>query len=296
MVIHSRASMCIRLLLLVIFLGPLPALCQQKEVEAHGTCAIFISNARNMAFVVDSALTETNNSGEVTGHGLACKTWLPSSKIVAVTTGLFKDGPMFTGWDSQAKAKVWLRKLSADPTVYEIDTALRGWSRQLLEYLTGHPQIARLQKEGEIASLVVGFNVGSINHIFRERVIAHEGRALRDESESLRHAVPPQGDDLVYAGSCRNYIGVHGVHGIQISESEMNHLNKLADYMKSTRVNSAQQLGMMAVEYEQALISINRNNVKNPANIDAIGPPIQLATLPLGSNEWTVSFVAPCTD
>jgi hypothetical protein len=265
---------------------------QSDRHSSYGTCAIFVSNGRDMAMVVDSVLTEKSVLTTPL-HSLVCKTWLPNANIIAVTTGLWNAGPWFTGWDAQSSGREWLYDLPLNPTIDDVNISLRGWSDQLLTFLKKHPQLVP-QEEREIASLVVGFNVGKTNQIFRERVVSRKGKAERDENDSPRQSIPRGASAFMYAGSCRDYIAVNGQRGIQIAQADLDHLNKLAMDMRSAAIiSSAQQLGDLLRNYEQVLIDIN-NRYAASMNIDNIGPPIQLATLPFGSDRWVTSFAEPC--
>jgi hypothetical protein len=286
---NSRATIPV-VLFVALVLTPRVGITQ--AAYSHGTCAIFSSNHGNMAMVVDSAFTVTDSHGDVVGHELGCKTFLPNKITVAVTTGIASLGGIadqFARWDSEKSARSLLSNISADPTTAEVEFAMKSWSDKLIAHSKAHPGEIPT-KIGEVASLLVGFRSRGKAYIYRERVQIEKG---------VLSAVPARFDvnggyAVLYGGSCRNFILIDGKRPIQISVEEASRLNHDHDLLNSEKTDSALKLGEVSREYLQAFIDISTKHPSDPRNPTEIGPPIQLATLASNSDHWITPFVDPC--
>jgi hypothetical protein len=267
------------------------AWCQQ-QINVHGTCIILASNNGNMALAADSAISAYDQDGRYVGHSLGCKPWFPNKVTIAATSGQFRFGPPITGLDADLSALLLMGKVSSSSLPNEVDTALINWGAQITDYLQKNPQYVT-KKDGELASLSVGFRHESINYIYKQRITSHDRHVM---VEPVRFEAADDGIALLLSGSCRNYIrGGGGERAIEISPAEAVRLNNLASYIKSDQMTSVDQLGQTIVNYEQALIEISMNHPTDPNNKEEIGPPIQLATLPKDSSNWISSFSSPCS-
>jgi hypothetical protein len=265
--------------------------CQQADETSGGTCAVFLQKGKNLALVIDSAVTTFEGGVRLDRTKLACKVWLPNPGIVAATTGILDTGHSSTSWNSTATGRSWLRELPSNPTESQVNVALRGWGEQLMRYLATHP----IQHgNGEIASLVVGFRAGGKSHVFRERIAKYDGKIVRDDEESVRWVLNDGGASRLYTGSCRNFIPIDGHRPIEITRSESNALDGLGDESSNPQITSADQLGDLAIRFEELFSQISKNHATTPNSGDEIGPPFQLAVLPADSSEWITSFRDPC--
>jgi hypothetical protein len=274
-----------------LFLLTPVAHCQEINTSSGGTCAVFLQKGKNLALVIDSAVTTITDGIRVDQTKLACKVWLPNPGIVAATTGLLDTGHLITSWNATSTGRFWLKGLAPNPTENQVDAALRGWGEQLIRYLATHPI---QHSNGEIASLIVGFRTGGRSHVFKERIAKYDGKVMRDDEQSIRWTLNDDGASRLYSGSCRNFIAVNGHRPVEITTSELTALDGLGDKSRGPQITSAEQLGDMAMRFEQLFSQISRNHDSEPNSGDEIGPPFQLATLSAGSGRWITTFKEPC--
>jgi len=275
----------------IFFIPVTPLLSQNISVSKGGTCAVFLQNGGNLAFAIDSAVTNSINGVRTNEKELACKIWLPASSIVAATTGLLSTGPFITGWNALSSGRAWMRSLPPEPTEQQIDDAIRGWGDHLMNYLAIHP-IRR--EDGEIASIIVVFRSHDRSFAYKERIVEHEGKVIRDDGQSVRWTLPEKGFARLYSGSCRNFIKGGGQRVVQLTQSESVSLDNIGNLSGSIQITSAEQLGELALRFEHLFTALTKSHATDPATGDDVGPPFQLATLPEGSEKWTTTFSSPC--
>jgi hypothetical protein len=253
----------IRLNFLIAFLVISPKIeCQKVDQTSGGTCAVFLQNGQNLAVAIDSVVTTTINDVRVRQGSLACKLWQPNSDIVAATTGLLDTGPYLTGWDAVLSGKSWTQSLPPEPTEQQVDSALRGWGQQLMHFLAAHLK-SNEHRDGEIASLAVAFRTGGKSFFYKERIARYEGKVVRDDEQSVRWPLVNGGSAILYSGSCRNFIGVGGQRAVEITTSESSALENIARQIHGSQINSARQLGDLAMSLEQVLSTISKDHASD---------------------------------
>jgi hypothetical protein len=210
---------------------------------------------------------------------------------VVATTGLLTTGPFITGWNALSSGRAWTRSLPLEPTEEQIDEAVRGWGSHLMNYLAIHPI---LQGDGEIASITVVFRSNDRSFVYKERIVEHEGKVIRDEGQSVRWRLPENGSARLYSGSCRNFIKVGGQRVVQLTPSESFSLDDLGKISNSIQIASAVQLGELGLRFERLFTELTKSHATDPGTGDDVGPPFQLAILPDGSKKWTTTFSSPC--
>jgi len=274
-----------------IFLVPVTELRSQNDASTGGTCAVFLQNGKNLAFAIDSAVTSTMNGVRTNRKELACKIWLPTPSIMVATTGLLETGPFLTGWNALSSGRAWTRSLPPDPTEQQIDEAIRGWGSHLMSYLSVHPM---RHDDGEIASIIVIFRSSGRSFAYKERIVEHEGKVMRDDGQSVRWILSDNESARLYSGSCRNFVKVGGQRAVQLTPSESVSLGDLGNMSRSTQIDSAVQLGELALRFEHLFTELTKSHATDPGAGDDVGPPFQLAILPVGSEKWTTTFSGPC--
>jgi hypothetical protein len=282
--------------LLILLLSPLPALLAQRpsasglpsaDTLRHGTCALFLQNRGNAAFVIDSAITEEDQAGQVIGTQKACKVWLQTPTVLAATTGLLSAGNL---WNAQDAAKSVLGSLPSAFTPTEVARAVAMWSHELLTLMGSYTP----RENGEIASLLVMFRYAGDNYFFRERVVSDNHVPRRDYVQSGGWPLTDTDHELDYAGNCRNFISIAGnPPPIELSIADRAALDKLGTAAKSKDTHSASQLGQIGLSMVEMLAQFNQKYDKEHSD-DAIGPPYQVLFLNAGTDTWASQFSGPC--
>jgi hypothetical protein len=267
---------------------------QETNQTSGGTCAVFLQNGTNLAFAIDSAVTNELNGVRTNKKEVACKVWLPNPTMIAATTGLLTaSGSNFmTPWNATLTGRSWTESLPPSPSPKQVDAAMRGWGSQLMTYLASHPSSSW---NGEVASLLVAFRSDGKAFVYKERISGEGRKVFRDGPQSVRLELSNDGSDRLYSGSCRNFLKLgNGHRGIELSVFELDALNKLGTESKGMQITSAAKLGDLAMRYEALLTDISKAHASDPQVGDDIGPPFQLATLGTSSSRWSTRFSAPC--
>lgn len=270
-----------------------PILGQQTDKSLYGTCAVFLQNGSNLAVTVDSAITTNLKGVRLNQHELACKIWHPLPEMIAVTTGLYSTIAMFRTWKAVPSGKFWTESLPPRPTEDQVDMALRGWGKELLDFLAANEKNSNFPK-GEIASLTVAFASNEKLYFYKERIISFRGHPIRDDGQSVRWSLSKNRAARLLSGSCRNFIRVGGERAVEVSPSESQALDELFRQSRSIQINSANQLGDLANRFEDLLSNISKAHSSDPNIGDEIGPPFQKAIFSSASNNWTTTFSDPC--
>jgi hypothetical protein len=228
---------CAKWLVPVLLLTSTPLIqCQTADQFSEGTCAVFLQNGKNLAFVIDSARTTTINGVRAPKTDLTCKVWLPNPGVIAATTGLLDSPSFFLSWNANASGKSWTQSLSQEPTPEQVDSALRGWGQELMNYLAAHQRAAQ-RYNGEISSLVVAFRSGGKSFLYKERIERYKGKVMRDEEQSVRFPLSDEGDARVFSGSCRHFIRFAGGNrDVEITPDDSSELDRLVKESKALRL------------------------------------------------------------
>jgi hypothetical protein len=267
--------------------------CQKIDEFSEGTCAVFLQNGKNLAFVVDSAMTLTIDGVRANKTELTCKAWLPNPGMIAVTTGLLDSPSYFLSWNANTSGKSWTQSLPPEPSPVIVDTVLRGWGQELMNYLAVRPNRVR-RPDGEVSSLVVAFRSGGKSFFYKERIQQHEGKVSRDEFQSIRWPLHDEGSARLYSGSCRAFIRFNNVRDVEITPGESSAMDRLVEESGALQITSAQRLGFVANRLEALSAQISQSHKSDPRAGDDIGPPFQSAILSEGTSQWIVNFSSPC--
>ena len=163
-----------------------------------------------------------------------------------------------------------------------------------MNYLAAHQRAAQ-RYNGEISSLVVAFRSGGKSFLYKERIEQYKGKVMRDEEQSVRFPLSDEGDSRVFSGSCRHFIRFAGGNrDVEITPDDSSELDRLVKESKALEIDSAQQLGVLATNFEELFTKISESHKSDPFAGDEIGPPFQLAILPAGTDQWITSFAQPC--
>ncbi|WP_433966000.1 hypothetical protein [Tunturiibacter gelidiferens] len=260
----------------------IPANAEVLDSTSHGTCAIAVANGENLAFVIDSAVIQTMNRGvssiytHLSQRISECKVWSPTANMLASTTGLIEVQSENGRWGAQNSGKRWLASLTKSSTPADIDQAMRGWGRELID-AQSHVRNSSSEPDGEIGSLFVIFKTGKNAHIYKERIIQSHGQAIRDFTDSPRLDIPEGMIQQVSSGSCRNFIQVNGFPApVQPTPAESIAMNSINSKLAYPNIG-VEKLESLLLQDENQFAEMSNNHAVNFDSRDEIGPPYQLA-------------------
>jgi hypothetical protein len=124
--------------------------------------------------------------------------------------------------------------------------------------------------------------------------VRHEGKAIRDNLESVRLDIPEIAYLHLTSGSCRNFVRVNGWPApIKPTDAEKETLESLATDLLTPNKTAA-ELDKSLLLYEQNFAVLNNNHAVSSDEIDRIGPPYQTASFSDKEGAWLTNFTSPC--
>lgn len=277
---------------LLLALFPLTAQSQQEARggSEHGTCAVFMQNGENDAFVIDSVTTLLLESGSVAGTKLTCKVWPQRPSMIAAILGR---SAIHGVWNGQESARSALERISNAADGRQVDTALKHWSSELLGKLQGTYK----GPDGLVSLLFVAYRVEGHTYVALEEVdsLNHKPRL---STKSVRVLLHPDDFLIQNFGVCDDFLQIDNLkmHG-SMSHPDSEQLERLLLMAASTNVvHSSSELGNFALSVEKSLVDITKKYGDKTGEKIEVGPPYQLATLEAGSEQWVTKFEPPCAE
>lgn len=278
---------------LLLALFPLTVQSQRETRGAeseHGTCAVFMQNGENDAFVIDSVTTLLLDSGSVAGTKLTCKVWPQRPSMIAAILG---HSVIHGVWNGQESARSALARISNPADGRQVDAALKHWSGELLGSLRGNYK----GPDGLVSLLFVAYRTGGHTYVALEEVdsLNHKPRL---SAKSVRVLLQPDGFLIQNFGVCDDFLRIDNLkmHG-SISRSESEQIERLLLIAaSSTLIHSSPELGNSALSVEKSLVDITKKYGDKTGEKIEVGPPYQLATLEAGSEQWVTKFEPPCAE
>ena len=287
--VHFR-KVVIGTLLIPLAASSQSTLSTSKRVLRYGTCATTVLAPFGAAFVIDSRITEKDQSGNITSQFEGCKVRLPKPTILIAGVGWEDVSFGDEHWNSLVEGEKAAKQLSDLPTEEELNSWSYRWSRTLLRHFEHSPPPSR---PGKISEMLLITKVDGQPY-YRRTTVEWDGKQFHAyvEGQQIERTRPY----LAYSGLCRDFV-VHSSDegGFLISakyrnQEEQAEMRGIGDRLKISG-KSVVDLSVAALRLEDVLTQID---LRLEGSVAEIAPPFATAEWSETGTGWTAHFNPAC--